>query len=109
MAGQAARQPDTLSPAVDCVQAAAERQLREQGQLASAAAAGAQAAAAAAEAPAADAPAADTAAAGGGDAGAAAAGVPGKKGKVVTAKDKEEALLKAKRKELMERAGGLVK
>jgi hypothetical protein len=91
------------------LQAAAERQLREQGQLAAAASAGADAAA---EAPAADAPAEPAAAAGdaaadGDAAGASGAGQGGKKGKA-SAKDKEEALLKAKRKEIMERAGGSV-
>ncbi len=87
------------------MQAAAERQLREQGQLPSAAAADADTAGtgdAAADVPAANgdaAPEGDAAAAGG------AGGGP-KKGKA-SAKDKEEALLKAKRKEIMERAGKL--
>lgn len=92
-----------------CPQAAAERQLREQGQLAAAADGGDKAAATE--------PAAgpSTAAAAGADgpdredAGAAEAegGKPApKKSKVLTAKEKEEAQIKAKRKEIMDRAGG---
>jgi hypothetical protein len=89
------------------MQAAAERQLREQGQLPSAAAAGAETAAGGSEAAAAPEAAVNGDAAPEAEAaGAAAAGAGGsKKGKVVSAKDKEEALLKAKRKEIMERAG----
>lgn len=100
-----------LSIVAPPLQAAAERLLREQGQLASAASAASAGAEAAAEAPAADAPAEPAAAAGDvpadGDAAAApGGGQGGKKGKAVSAKDKEGALLKAKRKEIMERAGG---
>lgn len=93
-----------------CVQAAAERQLKEQGRLASAApeaAAGEAndgAAAAAGDAPA---DAGDNAAAAAADGGGSGGGGGSKKGKVMTAKEKEEAQIKAKRKEIMERAGVL--
>lgn len=89
------------------MQAAAERQLREQGQLPSATAA-AEAAAGTSEAAAGPEATANGDAPPEGDGAAGGAAGGSKKGKVVSAKDKEEALLKAKRKEIMERAGKAV-